>query len=238
METQDIYEIWDKESDGVLTVEPLILTVCREGKAGSVFAYPGGCIYKTFFTYLCGIPDEDLLSEHPDLLYENRLVCMSPEWADYVRRQPVRFILRRELMEPYCQEPVKKPGALPDGYTLSPFTRGIFEAHPFDHGRGYRDHQDFTDRGAGAAVLYDGQVVSAASSFLTYEGHVELDVFTEPEHRGRGLAGHCVFEMLRQCSAKKYTVHWDAQNRMSSRMAKSHGFVPLTDYAVYWIDKP
>ena len=221
----------------LLTSEPLILTACRAGRTGTVFSYPGGSIYKTFFTYLCGIPDEQFLKEHTDLLYEARLVCMSAEWAAYIKRLPVRAILRRELMKPYSPESVEKPGMLPDGYTLSPFTQEIFDAHPFDHGRGYRDYQDFDERGAGAAVLYEGKVVSAASSFLTFEDHVELDVFTEPEHRHGGLAGHCVMEMLRQCSAKKLTVHWDAQNRISSKMAQSHGFIPAADYAVYWVEK-
>ena len=84
--------------------------------------------------------------------------------------------------------------------------------------------------------MYNGQVVSASSSFITFEDHVELDVFTEPEHRHKGLADHCVFEMLKQCRSKGLTVHWDAQNRMSSKMAVSHGFVPVTDYAVYWLE--
>lgn len=238
MGTQDIYEIWNKDSDGVLTATPLILTACKEGMNGTVIRYPGGCIYKTFFTYLCGKPDGQFIREHPELLYENRLVCMSSEWVEYIRQLPVKFVLRRELMKPYHPEASKEPGRLPDGYTLSPFTREIFDAHPFDHGRGYRDYEEFMSKGAGAAVLCDGKVVSAASSFLTFKDHVELDVFTEPEHRSKGLAGQCVFGMLRQCRMKDLTVHWDAQNRMSSKMAVSHGFVPETDYAVYWLEKP
>lgn len=235
METQDVYEKWDKDTGGVLEVTPLILAACKAGKTGQVFRFPGGCICKSMFTYLCGRPDRKFLSEHPDLLRESRLVCMSSEWAEYIRQQPLMFILRRELMEPFCSGSSKVPGRLPEGYSLSGFTDEIFGMHPFDHGRGYPDYQDFAERGAGAAVLYDGKVVSAASSFLSFEDHVELDVFTEPEHRKKGLADHCVFEMLKQCRSKGLTVHWDAQNRMSSKMAVSHGFVPVTDYAVYWL---
>ena len=237
METQDIYEIWNKDESGVLSVEPLILTACKEGKLGSVFSYPGGCIYKTVFTYLCGNPDEKYIAEHPDLIYDSRLVCMSSEWAEYIRKMPVKFILRRELMKPLCAESNKTMKPLPEGYSIGDFTEEIFEKHPFDHGRGYKDFQDFSERAAGAVVLFDGQVVSASSSFLTLGDHVELDVFTEPEHRGKGLADHCVFEMLRQSFNKGLTVHWDAQNPMSSKMAVGHGFVPETEYAVYWVEK-
>ena len=86
-------------------------------------------------------------------------------------------------------------------------------------------------------MLFDGKVVSASSSFLTFEDHVELDVFTDEEHRGKGLADHCVFEMIRQSVQKGLTVHWDAQNPMSSKMAIGHGFVPEAEYAVYWVEK-
>lgn len=237
METQDIYEIWNKDGSGVLSVEPLILTACKEGKIGSVFSYPDGCIYKTVFTYLCGKPEEKFISENPDLIYNSRLVCMSSEWEEYIRKMPVKFILRRELMKPLCADSGKKMKKLPEGYSIGAFTEEIFEKHPFDHGRGYADYKDFSERAAGAAVLFDGQVVSASSSFLTLGDHVELDVFTEPEHRGKGLADHCVFEMLRQSRSKGFTVHWDAQNPMSSKMAIGHGFVPETEYAVYWVEK-
>ena len=237
MATQDIYEIWNKDGSGVLSEEPLILTACKEGKLGTVFSYPGGAIYKTIFTYLCGKPDEAFLADNPDVIYNTRLVCMSSEWEEYIRKLPIKFALRRELMEPLRAESTKEMCGLPEGYSISAFTEEIFEAHPFDHGRGYADFRDFSERGTGAVVLCDGKVVSASSSFLTIEDHVELDVFTDEEHRGKGLADHCVYEMIRQSHAKGLTVHWDAQNPMSSKMAMGHGFVPAAEYAVYWLEK-
>ena len=236
MNTQSDYEIWNKEGSGVLSESPLILNACKEGKIGNVFEYSGGCIYKTVFTYLCGKPNERFISEHLELINESRLVCMSTEWEEYIRCLPLKFVLRRELMEPINCESVKKMGSLPKGYSISPFTKEIFEEHPFDQGRFFYDYRDFSNRGVGAAVLFDGKVVSASSSFLTFENHTELDVFTDPGHRNKGLADHCVYEMIRMCSQKHLTVHWDAQNPMSAKMAKSHGFIPKTEYAVYWVD--
>ena len=180
-------------------------------------------------------PYSHIFAENPMIvLFQN---ILSPEWEEYVKKQPVKFILRREVMAPFCSVSSKNLRPLPEGYSISPFTRKIFEEHPFDQGRSYPDFEDFQRSGAGSAVLFDGKVVSASSSFLSFEGHVELDVYTDIEHRKKGLADHCVFEMLRECSEKKYTVHWDAQNPMSSGMAVSHGFTPVTDYAVYWLEK-
>ena len=237
MGTQREFEIWNKSGSGVLREAPLIFNACREGRLGTVNPYPDGCIYNTVFTYLCGKPDEEFILNHPGLIYESRLVCMSDEWEEYIRQLPVKFTLRREVMAPLCSESSKKLGVLPEGYSLSPFTQEIFEEHPFDHGRNYKDYEDFDKTGAGAAVLFEGKVVSACSSFITLGDQVELDVFTDPEHRQKGLADHCVYEMLRQSYSKKLTVHWDAQNAMSSEMAKSHGFVPVAEYAVYWLER-
>lgn len=236
METQDIYEVWNKEKSGVLSVEPLIYKACKEGKMGNIFSYPDGCIFKTVFTYLCGKPDEKIVSEHPELIYGTRLVCMSSEWEEYIKRLSVKFVLRRKLMEPLNGSSSKVLAPLPEGYSVSCFTREIFDEHPFDQGRSYKDHDDFLKRGAGAAILYNGKVVSASSSFITVDDHVELDVFTDPDHRKKGLADHCVFEMMKQCNDKGLTIHWDAQNPMSSNMAISHGFTSAAEYAVYWLE--
>ena len=149
------YEIWKSDKSGVLTETPLIMTACKGGQIGSVFSYDGGSIYKTVFTYLCGAPDENIINEHPEFIYENRLVCMSAEWEEYIKTLPIKFKLRREVMAPFCSESSKELRPLPEGYTLTAFTPEIFDSHPFDHGRNYKDYQDFADRGAGAAVLFE-----------------------------------------------------------------------------------
>lgn len=237
MGTEPKTENWNQTGSGVLTETPLLLTACQEGLFGDAFHYPGGCVYKALFTYLSGKPDESFFSAHPELFYDSWLVCMSPEWENHVRGLPMQAVFRREVMEPLCAESVKQLRPLPEGYSLTPFTPAIFEAHPFGHGENYADFGTFSERGAGAAVLYDGQVVAAASSFLTYEDQIELDLCTEPGHRKRGLADHCTAEVMRQCSRKGLTIHWDAQNRMSAELAKGHGFQPLTEYAVYCLQK-
>ena len=226
-------EMWNKQAGGILTEVPLLLIACKEGSFGPAFPYPGGCVYKALFTYLAGKADGRFFAEHPDLFYGNWLVCMSSEWETYIKALPLQYVLRREVMVPLCAESAKQVRPLPEGYRLSPFTPEIFETHPFGHGIHYADFQDFSERGAGAVVLYDGHVVAAASSFLTFEKQVELDISTDPGHRRRGLADQCTAEVMRQCCRKKLAIHWDAQNPLSATLAKSHGFQSLTEYAVY-----
>ena len=227
------FEIWNKNSSGILSETPLLLNACKAGQFGSVFSYSEGCVCKALFTYLCGKPDERFFAEHQELFYGNWLVCMSTEWESFIKSQHIQVAFRRELMAPLCTESQKQLKPLAEGYSIISFTQEIFEAHPFDHGKNYKDYQDFSKTGVGAAVLYTGKVVAAASSFLTYDSHVELDISTIPEHQKRGLADHCTAEVMRQCCKKKLTMHWDAQNPISANLAKSHGYKTLTEYAVY-----
>ena len=110
-----------------------------------------------------------------------------------------------------------------------------FEQHPFSHGENYPSFTAFQAEGSGA-VVYDGnEIVAAASSFLSLEGEIELDVSTKEAHRGKGLAKACIARMLRDCMERGITVHWDAQNEVSRHLAEKFGFEAETKYSVYWV---
>ena len=84
--------------------------------------------------------------------------------------------------------------------------------------------------------MYDGnEIVAAASSFLSLEGEIELDVSTKEAHREKGLAKACIARMLRDCMERGITVHWDAQNEVSRHLAEKFGFEAETKYSVYWV---
>ena len=84
-------------------------------------------------------------------------------------------------------------------------------------------------------MWHGDRIVASASSHLTFENEVELDVTTDAEHRRKGLADHCVAAMMNDCAARGLTVHWDAKNTPSMNMAQSHGFVLQQEYAVYML---
>ena len=77
--------------------------------------------------------------------------------------------------------------------------------------------------------------MAAASSFLSLNGEIELDVSTEESHRGKRLATACVARMLRDCVERGIMVHWDAQNDASRRLAQKFGFEIEAWYSVYWL---
>ena len=89
--------------------------------------------------------------------------------------------------------------------------------------------------GSGAVVYYGVDIAAAASSFLSLNGAIELDVSTKESHRGKKLATACVARMLQDCMERGITVHWDAQNGASRHLAEKFGFEIETEYSVYWL---
>ena len=226
-------EIWEGKSSGILREDPLLLKAAKSGVFGSSLIYPKGAVYQALFTYLCGMPDEEFFHAHSELFCGTYLVCMSKEWEDFIRRQSIQVILRRTMMKPRLGASSKQKPLLPPGYTISLFTPEIFDAHPFGHGTNYQSFEDFRCRGSGAAVCYEGKIVSSASSFMTFGQDVELDVSTEPEHRKKNLAHACVHRLMEDCAKRNLVIHWDAQNPASQKMALAHGFEEEQSYAVY-----
>ncbi|MBQ1661983.1 MAG: GNAT family N-acetyltransferase, partial [Treponema sp.] len=81
---------------------------------------------------------------------------------------------------------------LPTGYELQKFGKKEFEAKPFSHGNNYKSAEDFITNGTGAVIWHEGEIVSSASSFISFENEVELDFSTLEDYRRKGLANHCI----------------------------------------------
>ena len=229
-----LVEKWEKKESGVLHEETLLMRACKAGAYGHKIQYESCEIYQAHFTYLCGRPNVDLYRKRPDLFIGKLLICLSPEWEDFIRAQPVLdSILLRRLMKPMCKASSKTLHALPTGCRLYLFDEDAFRVHPYGHGAVYSSFEAFAKHGSGAVVRYGDKIISSASSHLTFENEVELDVTTDAEYRGKGLADHCVAAMINDCAKRGLIVHWDAKNTPSMNMALSHGFVLQQEYAVY-----
>ena len=126
---------------------------------------------------------------------------------------------------------------IPDGFRAALFDEKAFDLHPFSHGENYPSYAAFQEHGAGAVVWYNGKIVASASSFLSLNNEVELDVSTEEAYRGKGLASQCISLMLQDCARRGITVHWDAQNEISRHLAEKFGFEMELCYSVYFLPK-
>ncbi len=215
---------------------PLLYRAAMQGTFGKRIEFTRGSITDALFVYLDGEPEEKSIAR-VDSYFRNRpLVCLTKAWEERIRAQyPDAAIYRRTMMRPSCRFSIPESIEIPEGCRLAGMDESAFEQHPFSHGEKYLCWAAFQAEGSGAVVYDGGEIVAAASSFLSLEGETELDVFTKESHRGRGLATACVARMLKDCMERRITVHWDAQNEVSRHLAEKFGFEAETAYSVYWL---
>ena len=164
------------------------------------------------------------------------MVCLTEEWEEQIRaRYPETAIYRRTMMRPACRFIIPEKTKLPEGCRLSDMDEAAFDQHPFSHGMNYSCYAAFQAEGSGAVIYHGGEIVAAASSFLSLNGEVEMDIFTKETYRGKNLATACAARMLRNCMERGITVHWDAQNDISRHLAEKFGFETEEAYSVYWL---
>ncbi len=216
--------------------KPLLYRAALQGVFGRREEYRRSGITDALFVYLDGEPEPASIARVDSHFRGRPLVCLTEEWEARIRAQyPDAAIYRRTMMKPARRFILPESMELPEGYRLAGMDAAAFERHPFSHGKNYASWADFQAEGSGAVVYHGGEIVAAASSFLSLNGEVEMDVSTEESHRGKKLATACVARMLRDCEKRGITVHWDAQNDVSRHLAEKFGFEIETEYSVYWV---
>ena len=212
----------------------LLYRAARRGIYGRCFAFEQGSITDALFVYLDGKPDRESAEVLEAEFMGRPWACVTNEWNEFIRkRYPRAEVYRRYMMKPAKQFRLPEASALPEGYCLSRMDADAFARHPFSHGSNYPDYTAFRTKGSGSVIRRGGEIVASASSFLSLDGEVELDLYTREDHRGNGLAGACAADMLRDCMERGITVHWDAQNEPSRHLAEKFGFEIETRYSVY-----
>lgn len=215
---------------------PLLYRAALQGAFGRREKFSRSSITDALFVYLDGEPEEESIGV-VDSRFRNRpLVCLTKAWEEQITvRYPDAAVYRRTMMKPACRFILPESIGVPEGYRLAGMDEGAFEQHPFSHGENYPCWAAFQAEGSGAVVYHGGEIVSAASSFLSLDGEIELDVFTKESHRGKKLAAACISRMLQDCMERGITVHWDAQNDVSRHLAERFGFEAETEYSVCWL---
>ena len=215
---------------------PLLYRAARQGVFGRRREFPRGSISDALFVYLDGAPDPDSEAVLRAEYTARPWVCMTASWEDYIRACfPRAATYRRFMMKPADRFLLPESIPLPDVYRIGRMDEAAFCRHPFSHGVNYASWEAFFAEGAGEVAYFEGEIVASASSFLSLDGEVEMDLFTREAHRGKGLAGACAAGMLRDCMDRGITVHWDAQNETSRHLAVKFGFRTEAAYMVYYL---
>lgn len=131
--------------------------------------------------------------------------------------------------------------SLPKGYEIMRVDKNIAQSSSFnelskDFTSQFDSIEDFINRGLGYAILHEGKVVSAATSFSIYDEGIEIEVASHPDHRRKGLATFVASALILDCIDRGKYPSWDGANSESVELAKKLGYVFKESYDTYFID--
>lgn len=95
--------------------------------------------------------------------------------------------------------------------------------------------QDFKNFGVGFLVLTkdivgNEMIVAGASSYIYFEGGIEIQIVTQKLHRNQGLATAVGATLILECIERDIIPCWDSANKISSKLAKKLGYRPVEFY--------
>ncbi|MEO4051906.1 GNAT family N-acetyltransferase [Solibacillus sp. CAU 1738] len=130
---------------------------------------------------------------------------------------------------------------LPEGYEIKRIDRNIAKSPSFhelseDFISQFDSIDDFINRGVGYAILNEGQVVSAATSFSIYDDGIEVEVASHPSHRRKGLATVVASALILDCLDRGKYPSWDGANSEFVELAQKLGYIFKESYDTYFID--
>jgi len=99
----------------------------------------------------------------------------------------------------------------------------------------YSSLEEFLKHGIGYAIVHNGEIISAASSYSYCEGSIEITIGTKDKYRNKGLALAVASKLILDCIEKNIYPRWDAANLESVELATKLGYHFDKEYKVYSI---
>ncbi len=128
--------------------------------------------------------------------------------------------------------------SIPPEFSLHPidivlYEKAMAEEWSRDFCSQFADGADYARRGLGVAALREEEIVAGASSYVTYDGGIEIQTDTREDMRRRGLAAACCARLILDCLQKGLTPSWDAANPASLALAEKLGYALKNTYDVW-----
>lgn len=200
------------------------------------------------FIFFAGDSTEDAADELLRNLPSESLVVVSDDnWKQSLERihkgnfqiiKRYAFEKRPEHLKPnHIKTLLEK---LPKAYELKRIDRDIANSQALrelseDFTSQFDSIDDYINRGVGFCILYEGRVVSGASSYSIFDDGIEIEVDTHPEHRKKGLATVAAAALILYCLKNGLYPSWDAANLISVALAQKLGYVLDKPYDTYYV---
>ncbi|MEF7493020.1 GNAT family N-acetyltransferase [Lysinibacillus sphaericus] len=94
---------------------------------------------------------------------------------------------------------------------------------------------NFLTNGFGFCLLHKEQIISEAVSIFTSNEYAEIDIMTDSNFRGQGLASLMATTFINHCLANELKPCWDCDvtNKASIYLGTKLGFTDPLKYAIY-----
>lgn len=248
-----IYELKDPaKAEAVFAgMEDTMIRSCLQGMMGGKIyvtdpeAPRAAMAFLAEFAFLAGEPDRELASFKP-----KGLVGMVPpdeRWAALLDEcWPGAYKMTRYAIKKHTVFDRKKLEAivasLPAEYELRRIDGELYDAclesDQFeDNVCHFESKEQFLELGRGFAVLKDGVIVSAASSYTAFREGIEIEIDTEEEHRRKGLASAAGAALILSCLDDGLYPGWDAANLESVHLSEKLGYEFDREYPCYWLSE-
>lgn len=103
-----------------------------------------------------------------------------------------------------------------------PWAEGVFDS--------YANYSNFLQQGFGFCIYHADKIISLCMSFAESEQGVEIEVDTDPDYQGQGLAKVVAANFIAEAIERSLTPLWDASNPASAKIAAALGFNKGKDY--------
>ena len=195
------------------------------------------------FAFFAGEPDLELLRGKPD-----RWMLVVPQndaWSSLIEEhfpanKRIRYAIRKETA--FDREKLEAmAAALPEGYTLRRIDGELYDACLKDElfedcVSIFGSKEKYLELGRGFAVMKDGKIVSAASSYSRYLTGIDVEIDTVKTERCKGLGAAVAARLILQCLDEGLYPAWDAANKLSVRLAERLGYEYSHEYVCYSMD--
>lgn len=201
------------------------------------------------FAFYAGNPSEELIRFKPGSCKQDFIIMVpqNADWAELIEKcyadkakKVIRYAIKKEpdifdvakleqvvlnLLDSYELKMIEEPE-----YTMCR-NNGWANDLVFQ----YKNYDTYKELGLGVVALKDGEIVSGASSYSTYNEGIEIEIDTREDYRRKGLAYACGAKLILECLKKGLYPSWDAQNKWSVALAEKLGYHFSHEYTAYEI---
>lgn len=158
---------------------------------------------------------------------------LSTNFKGMIKKTTRQSLIYRKMESPQI---AKK---LPQGYSIQKINESVIHKSSLFDEKYYIDYwnsvSDYLKHGFGYAILYKNQVVCECTSIFANDWSAEIDIQTDLNHRGLGLASIAAQAFIEYGLNRGKTVVWDCNiiNTISYQLAIQLGFEHIHTYSLW-----